>query len=70
MDEIELTPKPDPNSLSRVYIPSDLQDCFRELDRMLPASMRDDIRACKEDNLVRHHFGCGTIGGCGQRGPN
>ena len=54
-----ITPTPDPNSPTNFYIPSDLQGCFWELDSALPASMREDIRACKEANLVRHHFGLG-----------
>ena len=54
-----ITPTPDPNSPTNFYIPSDLQGCFWELDSALPASMREDIRACDEANLVRHHFGLG-----------
>jgi hypothetical protein len=54
-----ITPTPDPNSPTSVYIPSDLQGCFRELDSALPANMREDIRTCEEFNLVRHHFGLG-----------
>jgi hypothetical protein len=54
-----ITPTPDPNSPTSVYIPADLEDCFRELDRMLPAGTIEGIRACEEDSLVRHHFGLG-----------
>jgi hypothetical protein len=54
-----ITPTPDPNSPTSFYIPFDLQGCFRELDSVLPASMREDIRACEEADLVRHHFGLG-----------
>ena len=54
-----IAPTPDPNSPTSVYIPTDFQSCFRELDSALPASMREDIRACEEANLVRHHFGLG-----------
>jgi len=54
-----IIPTPDPNSPTSFYIPFDLQGCFRELDSMLPSSMREDIRACEEANLVRHHFGLG-----------
>lgn len=60
MDDLELTPTPDPDSPINVYIPSDLQDCFRELDRMLPASIVKSIRASEEADLaVQHHFGLG-----------
>ncbi|MCJ7434938.1 MAG: hypothetical protein MUO77_15760 [Anaerolineales bacterium] len=54
-----VNPTPDPNSPTGIYIPSDLQGCFRELDSMLPASMREDIRASEEASLARHHFGLG-----------
>jgi hypothetical protein len=54
-----ITPIPDSNSPTSFYIPSDLQGCFRELDIMLPPSMRENIRACEEVNLFRHHFGLG-----------
>jgi len=54
-----ITPTPDPISPTNVYIPTDLQGCFRELDIMIPLSMRENIRACEEANLVRHHFGLG-----------
>ena len=60
MDEIELTPTPDPDSPTGVYIPSDLQDCFRELDSMLSAGELEGIRGCEEINLIQHHFGLGT----------
>ncbi len=54
-----ITSTTDPNSPTSVYIPSDLQGCFRELDNMLPASMRENICAREEANLVRYHFGLG-----------
>ena len=59
MEENTLTPTPDPASPTNVYIPSNLQDCFRELDRMLPASIVKSIRGSKESDLTQHHFGLG-----------
>ena len=49
----------DPLSPTGVYIPSDIQDCFRELDKMLAVSVRDEIRKNDEDDLSRYHFGLG-----------
>lgn len=59
MDELPLTPTPEPQSPTGVYIPSDLPDCFSELDKMLSVSLREDIRAGSETDLAQHHFGLG-----------
>ena len=42
-----------------VYIPVDLLDCFQELDKMLPASMRKRIQDSTENDLSQHHFDLG-----------
>jgi hypothetical protein len=57
MNDPELTPTLDPNSPTGIYIPADLDDCFRELDNMLPAVRIAGIRECEEVYLVLHHFG-------------
>lgn len=59
MNEIEFTPTPDSQSPSGVYIPSDIQDCFRELDVMLPTSLIECIRVGDESDLIEQHFGLG-----------
>lgn len=59
MTETELDPTLDPHSPTGVYIPSDLQDCFRELNRALPVGMIDDIRTGGEGGLSLPHFGLG-----------
>jgi hypothetical protein len=59
VDKIEFTPTQDSHSPTGVYIPSDLQDCFRELDVMLPANLLASIRVCEEEDLMQHHFGMG-----------
>ena len=59
MDDFELTPTPDPGSPTGVYIPSDIQDCFQELDKMLPASLVEIIKASEKDQLLSYHFGLG-----------
>lgn len=41
MDEFTLTPTLDPHSPTGVYIPTDLPDCFAELDKMLPPTLRE-----------------------------
>jgi hypothetical protein len=59
MDEIELTPTPDPHSPNGVYIPTDIQDCFQELDRLIPANIREKIRIREEADLTQNHFDLG-----------
>jgi hypothetical protein len=59
VDEVEFTPTSDLQSPSGVYIPSDIQDCFRVLDVMLPASLIESIRVGNEDDLIERHFGLG-----------
>jgi hypothetical protein len=52
-----LTPTPDPGSPAGVYIPADLDDCFRELDNMLPGDQIAGIRECQEVYLPLKNFG-------------
>ncbi len=59
MDALTLTPTIDPQSPTGVYIPANLEDCFLELDKMLPAGMRESLRTAVEADLSRHHFGLG-----------
>ena len=59
MNEIILNPTPAPQSPRGVYIPSDIQDCFRELDKLLPADLREKIHSSEEASLTGQHFGLG-----------
>ena len=59
MDDLSLNPTPDVQSPTGVYIPIDLQDCFHELDKMLPANVRNQIQDGSETDLSLHHFGLG-----------
>lgn len=43
-----------------VYVPKDLEDSFKELDKMLTKELREDIRKGKESELFRFHHGFGT----------
>ena len=57
MNDTEYGPTLDPNSATGVYIPVDIQDCFYELDKMLPDELIERIRGCEEGDLSQHHFG-------------
>jgi hypothetical protein len=59
MDEMDVTPTPDPHSPAGVYIPRDLQGCFWELNHMLLLGIRHNVRACEESSLTQHHLGLG-----------
>ena len=46
--------------LDGVYIPKDLTDCFIELDKLLPAEVRDDMHARKGNaSMVDYHMTLG-----------
>ena len=55
----DVTPTPDPTSPSGFYIPVDLEDAFRELDKMLSQEFRDEFKSSSEQDLIRYHFGLG-----------
>ena len=59
MDGFTLTPTLDPLSPTGVYIPANLEDCFLELDKMLPARLQERLRSASEIDLSDHHFGLG-----------
>ena len=61
MDGIEITPTSDPHSPSGVYLPIDLQDYFRELDRVFSASLIESIRSGNEDDLIQRQLWPGTM---------
>lgn len=48
MNDNEYNPTIDPISLTGVYIPVNIQDCFHELDKMLPDELIELIRRCEE----------------------
>jgi hypothetical protein len=60
MGENEINPTPDPHSPTGIYIPSDIQDCFRELDKILSGNVLKQIRTSEEAGLFRYHFGLGA----------
>lgn len=56
-DEWHFTP--DPNSQEGVYIPVDLGDAMKELDRAMPNSEKRAIRELFRVELIHLHFGLG-----------
>ena len=54
----ELTPTPDDDNPSKVYIPTDLDDCFVELNRMLHPKFIEKLKS-GEESAIDQHFGLG-----------
>jgi hypothetical protein len=44
------------DSLRGIYIPSDLPDCFKRLDKLLADSTKTDIKRLKEDDFIGVYF--------------
>jgi hypothetical protein len=49
----------DSNSPTGMYIPADVEDCIRELNKVLPAALLEKIRTSEEHDLAFFHFGLG-----------
>ena len=53
------TPTLDSESSDVVYIPKDLDDCFKELNKLLEPSVIEELKNGSEEDLSRYHFGLG-----------
>jgi hypothetical protein len=54
-----ITPTKSSQFETGVYIPKDLVDAFKELDRMLTPEFRREFGRLKESEVARHHFDLG-----------
>ena len=50
----------DKDSPTGVYIPTDLDDCFKELKKMLPAELVEKMKSGPEKDMIKYHHGLGT----------
>lgn len=48
------------SSIGATYIPKTLEDAFAELDRILSAEVREEMRAGPEEDMIEYHHGLGT----------
>jgi hypothetical protein len=55
-----LKPAARPKTRAAVYVPKDLDDCFKELKKKLPAAEIQKMKAGKEKDMIRYHHGLGT----------
>ena len=56
---VKIYPTKDKTSPTGVYIPKDLEECFRELETMLPPSLIMRIKLGPEGNMIKYHHGLG-----------
>lgn len=59
-DEVKIDATKDEKSPTGVYIPQDLENCFKELSKMLPAKEVEKIKSGPEKDMINYHFGLGT----------
>lgn len=57
-DKYSLTPTPDLDSPTGVYIPADIDDAIAELEKMLHPALIEEIKVCSPEELIgKYHFG-------------
>jgi hypothetical protein len=47
------------DSIDHVYIPSDLQDCFKQLDKLMSSAEKQSFKSASENSLSSYHMGLG-----------
>jgi len=55
----KINPTRDKNSSTGLYIPENLEDCFKELDKMLHPEIVKEMRSGTENDMINYHFGLG-----------
>jgi hypothetical protein len=58
--ETKINATKDKKSPTGVYIPTDLEDCFLELKKMLPEKTVTEMKSGPEKDMIKYHFGLGT----------
>jgi hypothetical protein len=60
-DKYKINPTPDPASIykSKVYVPTDLEDAFGELQKMLRPDLLKEMKNGSEQDMIRYHMGLG-----------
>lgn len=52
-------PTPDPDSEHGIYIPTNLEDCHKELDRGLSLNTKASMYLSSKEGMIKYHFGLG-----------
>jgi len=58
--DLKINATRDKNSPTGIYIPTDLEDCFKELKKMLPAETVAEMKSGPEKDMIKYHHGLGT----------
>jgi hypothetical protein len=58
--DLKISATKDKTSPTGVYIPTDLEDCFLELKKMLPEKTVTEMKSGPEKDMIKYHFGLGT----------
>src|SRR5437764_8049632 len=55
-----LNPTTNPDSKYKVYVPKDLENCYVELEKMLPENIIKEMKEGTEEDMIKFHHGLGT----------
>ncbi len=55
----KLNPTKDENAPFGVYIPSNINDAHKELDKILSTQLKQEMKKGSESDLSQYHFGLG-----------
>ncbi|MFD0999948.1 DUF6794 domain-containing protein [Ohtaekwangia kribbensis] len=58
-DKLEYKKRIQQDSIDHVYIPADLQDCFKQLDKLLSSADKQSFANASENSLDKYHMGLG-----------
>lgn len=58
-DKYNLNPTPDPTSKNKIYVPTNLEDAFDELKKMLHPVLLKEIKEGSERDMSGYHMGLG-----------
>jgi hypothetical protein len=58
-DKYRLNPTPDPGAKYKVYVPVDLEDAFKELNKMLHPDLIKEMKDGEESGMSTYHMGLG-----------
>jgi hypothetical protein len=58
-DKLEYKKRIQQDSIDHVYIPSDMQDCFKQLDKLLSSADKQSFASTSENSLDKYHMGLG-----------
>lgn len=56
----KINPTKDQTSAEKLYIPANLEDCFKELKKMLSPELIEEMKNGKEEDMAQYHHGLGT----------